>query len=77
MLDLHFCTLSVLKHFDKFQVLEDFGSDHSATLTSLSLKLQNEFDLKTKVNFKKFKHMQQSITEIPACTHQSIQTKRI
>ena len=55
MLDLHFCSLSVLKHFDNFQVLEDFGSDHSATLTSLKLKLQVEFDLKSKVDFKKFR----------------------
>ena len=55
MLDLHFCSLSVLKHFDNFQVLEDFGSDHSATLTSLKLKLQVEFDLKAKVDFKKFR----------------------
>ena len=52
MLDLHFCSLSVLKHFDIFQVLENFGSDHSATLTSLKLKLQVEFDLKAKVDFK-------------------------
>ena len=55
MLDLHFCSLSVLKDFDNFQVLEDFGSDHSATLTSLKLKLQVEFDLKAKVDFKKFR----------------------
>ena len=55
MLDLHFCILSVLKHFDNFQVLEDFGSDHSATLTSLKLILQVDFDLKAKVHFKKFR----------------------
>ena len=55
LLDLHFCNLSVLKHFDNFQVLEDFGSDHSATLNSLKLKLQVEFDLKAKVDFKKFR----------------------
>ena len=53
MLDL--CSLLVLKHFDNFQVLEDFGSDHSATLTSLKLKLQLEFDLKSNVDFKKFR----------------------
>ena len=45
MLDLHFCSLSVFEHFENFQVLEDFASDHSATLTSLKLKLQTEFDL--------------------------------
>ena len=55
MLDLHFCSLSVFKYFDNFQVLEDFGSDHSATLTSLKLKIQTEFQLKTKVNFQKFR----------------------
>ena len=51
VLDLHFCSLSVVKYFDNFQVLEDFGSDHSATLTSLKLKNQTEFELKAKVNF--------------------------
>ena len=55
MIDLHFCSLSVLEHFDNFQVLEDFGGDHSATLTSLKLKLQVEFDLKAKIDFKKFR----------------------
>ena len=55
MLDLHFCSLSVLQHFDNFQVLEYFGSEHSATLTSLKLKLQVEFDLKAKIDFKKFR----------------------
>ena len=53
MLDLHFCSLSVFKYFDNFQVLEDFGSDHSATLTSLKLKIQTEFELKANVNFRK------------------------
>ena len=55
MLDFHFCSLSVFKFFDNFQVLEDFGSDHSATLTSLKLKIQTEFELKAKVNFEKFR----------------------
>ena len=55
MLNLHFCSLSVLKHFDTFQVLEDFGCDHSATLKSLKLKLQVKLDLKAKVDFKKFR----------------------
>ena len=55
MLNLHFCSLSVLKHFDNFQVLEDFGCDHSATLTSLKLNLQVKFDLKAIVDFKKFR----------------------
>ena len=32
MLDLYFCSLSVFKNCDNFQVLEEFGSDHSATL---------------------------------------------
>ena len=55
MLDLHFCSLSVFKYFDNFQVLEVFGSDHSTTLTSSKLKTQTEFELKTKVNFQKFR----------------------
>ena len=53
-LDLHFCSLSVFNNFDNFQVLEDFGSDHSATLTSLKLKIQTEFELKARVNSQKF-----------------------
>ena len=55
MIDLLFCCLSVLKNFDNFQVLENFGSHNSATLTSLKLKLQVEFDLKEKFDFKKFR----------------------
>ena len=55
MLDLHFCSLSVFKYFDNFQVLEDFGGDHSATLTSLKIKIQTEFDLQAEVNFQKFR----------------------
>ena len=55
MLDLHFCSLSIIKYFDNFQVLEDFGGDHSATLTSLKLKIQTDFDLPAKVNFQKFR----------------------
>ena len=55
MLDLHFCSLSIFKYFDNFQVLEDFGSDNSSTLTSLKLKIQTEIDLQAKVNFQKFR----------------------
>ena len=77
MLDLHFCSLSVLKRFENFQVLKDFGSDHSATLTSLKLKPQVEFDLKAKVDFKKFRKHAKVNYKIPACTHQNIQTKTI
>ena len=55
MIDLPFCSLSVFKYFDNFQVLEDFGSDHSATLTSLKLKIQTEFDLQAKIIFRKFR----------------------
>ena len=55
MLDLHFCSLSVCKYFHYFQVLEDFGSEHLATLTSLKLKIRTEFDIRAKVNFQKFR----------------------
>ena len=55
MLELHFCSLSLFKYFDNFQVLEAFGSDHSATLTSLKPKIQTEFDLQAKVTFQNFR----------------------
>ena len=51
----YFCSLSVLRQFDNFQVLEDFDSDHSTTLTSLKLKLQVEFNLKAKIDFKELR----------------------
>ena len=54
-LDLDFCSHSVFNYFDNFQAMDDFGSDHSATPTSLKLKLQTDFDMKAKVIFKKFK----------------------
>ena len=44
MLELHFCSLSFFKNFDIFQVLEDFGSDHPATITSLKLKYNERID---------------------------------
>ena len=55
ILGLNFYGLSVVKYFDNFQVTEDFSSNRSATLTSLKLNLQTEFNLKARVNFKKFK----------------------
>ena len=54
MFDLHFCSLSPFKYFDSLQVTQEFDSDKSATLTTLKLKLQMDFDLNAKVNFKKF-----------------------
>ena len=51
MLDLHFCSLSVFKYFDSFQVLEDFGR----ILTSLKLKIPTEINLQDEVNFQKFR----------------------
>ena len=55
MLDLLFWSRSIFKYFDNFQVLEDFGSDHSATLASLKLKIQIDFNLQAKVIFQKFR----------------------
>ena len=76
MLDLHFCSLSVIKLFDHFQELKDFGSDHSATLTLLKLKVQKQNMIKKqKTTSRISKNTQKSITKIPPCTHQSVQTK--
>ena len=66
MLDLHFCSLSLFKYFDNIQELEKIGSDHSATLTSLKLKVQTEFDLQAKVNLQKtFKSQLQTFLFVP------------
>ena len=54
MLDLHFADRSVFKSFDTFYVSDDFGSDHSSTITTLNIMTQSKFDLKAKINFKKF-----------------------
>ena len=54
MLDLHFADQSVFKFFDTFYVSDDFGSDHSSTITTLNIMTQSKFDLKAKINFKKF-----------------------
>ena len=54
MLDLHFADQSIFKFFDTFYVCDDFGSDHSSTITTLNIMTQSRFDLKVKFNFKKF-----------------------
>ena len=54
MLDLHFADQSVFIFFDTFYVSDDFGSDHSSTITTLNIMTQIKFDLKGKTNFKKF-----------------------
>ena len=54
MLDLHFADQSVFKLFDTFYVSDDFGSDHNSTITTLIIVIQSKFDLKAKINFKKF-----------------------
>ena len=54
MLDLHFADQSVFKFFDTINVFDDFGSDHSSTITTLNIVTQSKFDLKAKINFKKF-----------------------
>ena len=40
--------------FDTFYVSNDIGGDHSSTITTLMIMTQRKFDLKAKVNFKKF-----------------------
>ena len=54
IIDLHFADQSVFKFFDTFYVSNDFGSDHSSTITTLNIMTQSKFDSKVKVNFKKF-----------------------
>ena len=54
MLDLHLADQSVFKFFDTFYVSDDFGSDHSSTITTLNIMTQSKFDLKANINFKKF-----------------------
>ena len=53
MLDLHFADQSIFKFFDTFYVSDDFGSDHSSTITTLNIVTQSKFELKAKINFKK------------------------
>ena len=52
--DLHFTDQLVFKFFDTFYVSDDFGSNHSSTITTLNIVIQSRFDLKAKINFKKF-----------------------
>ena len=54
MLDLHFADQSVCNFFDTFYNSDDFGSDHRSTITTLNIVPQSKFDLKAKINFKKF-----------------------
>ena len=57
MLDQHFADQLVFKFFDTFYVSDDFGSDHSSTITTLNIVTQSRIDLKTKISFKKFKQL--------------------
>ena len=54
MLDLHFADQLVFNIFDTFYVSDDFGSDHSSTITTLNIVTQSRFDLKAKIDFKIF-----------------------
>ena len=55
MLDLHFCDNSLFAHFNNFQVSEDLGSDHKVTITTLNLRKSEVFQLKSKINYRKFR----------------------
>ena len=57
MLDLYFADQSVFKFFDTFCFSDDFGNDHSSTITTLNIMTQSKFNLKAKFNFKKFNHI--------------------
>ena len=54
MLDVHFADQSVCYFIDTFSNSDDFGSDHRSTITTLNIEPQSKFDLKAKINFKKF-----------------------
>ena len=49
ILDLLFANQSVFKFFDTFYVFDEFGSDHSSTITTLNIVTQNKFDLKSQL----------------------------
>ena len=54
-----------LNFFDKFYVSDNFGSDHSSTITTLNIVPQSKFDLKAKINFQKFnKIVKKKLTRI-------------
>ena len=55
MLDLHFCDNSLFAHFNDFQVSEELGSDHKVTITTLNLRKGEVFQLKSKINNRKFR----------------------
>ena len=55
MLDLLFCDNSLFAHFNGLQVSEDLGSDHEVTITTMNLRKGEIFQLKSKINYKKFR----------------------
>ena len=55
MLDVHFCDISLFAHLNDFQVSEGLGSDHKITLTTLSLRKSEVSQLKSKINYRKFR----------------------
>ena len=57
MLDLHFCDNSLLTHFNDFQVSENLGSDHKITITLMNLLEAKFFQLKSKINYRKFREI--------------------
>ena len=54
MLDLHFTDQRFFKFFNTIFVSDDFGSDHSSTIATFNIVIQNRFDFKEKNYFKKF-----------------------
>ena len=55
MLDLHFCDNSLFAPFNYFQLSEDLGSDHKVTFTTLNLRKGEVIQLKSKINYRKFR----------------------
>ena len=55
MLDLHFCDSTVFTSFSNFEVSEDLGSDHRTTITTLNLKINKIFELKSEIDFRQFR----------------------
>ena len=58
-----------MTHF--FFISDDFGSDHSSTITTLNIVTQSRLDLKAKINFKKFNQIVRQEYENQSI-HQSI-----
>ena len=76
MLDLHLADQSAFKFFDTFYVSDDFGSDHSSTITTLNILTESRFDLKAKINFNNSTRLSDKNMKILCSIHQSIEKQK-